>query len=48
LIGKSWAVEFDPVSYTSYTSLFWLKEAGVPEANEYAGVTDRQDLLLVG
>ncbi|MCR5439393.1 MAG: hypothetical protein K6F01_08200 [Selenomonas sp.] len=30
--GKSWAAEFEPVSYTAYTSLFWLKEAGVPEA----------------
>lgn len=34
--GKSWAAEFEPVSYTAYTSLFWLKEAGVPEAAEYA------------
>lgn len=48
LTGKSWAAEFEPVSYTAYTSLFWLKEAGVPEAAEYASATGKQDLLLTG
>ena len=46
LTGKSWAAEFEPVSYTAYTSLFWLKEAGVPEAAEYASATGKQDPLV--
>ncbi len=34
--GKAYAAEMDCVSYTAYTSLYWLKEAGVPEAKEFA------------
>ena len=48
LSGKSWAAEFEPVSYTAYTSLFWLREAGVPEAAEYAKATGKQHLLFTG
>ena len=48
LSGKSWAAEFEPVSYTAYTSLFWLREAGVPEAAEYAKATGKTHLLFTG
>lgn len=48
LSGKSWAAELEPVSYTAYTSLFWLREAGVPEAAEYAKATGKQHLLFTG
>lgn len=32
------AEEMKPVSYTAYTSLYWLKEAGVPEAQEFSHI----------
>lgn len=39
------ASEFELVSYTAYTSLHWLKEAGVPEAREYAKATGKTKLI---
>ena len=46
--GRSQAAEFEMVSYTAYTSLFWLREAGVPEAAEYAKATGKKQLLFSG
>lgn len=41
----TFAAEFEMVSYTAYTSLHWLKEAGVPEAKEYAKAIGPKSLL---
>lgn len=41
----AFAAEFEMVSYTAYTSLHWLKEAGVPEAKEYAKAIGSRALL---
>ena len=46
LSGVCAAENMAPVTYTAYTSLYWLREAGVPEAAEFANAIGDKKVSL--